>query len=140
MRPERPFTGVSGPSGVKIARKFGIPPTQTGPRIPIFWKRGFRGPKTPISPRPRQGSFLSKIPFSTREHREMFIFDRSYEGEGKWGFLDPEIFSRKWRFGALSGVGGIAKESPKKSVSGGLQKIPENTRISQKYTNWDLLV
>ena len=49
----------------------GFPWPQTGARIPISWKRGFRGPKTPISPRSGKGSFCQKNPlFSTREHIE----------------------------------------------------------------------
>ena len=34
--------------------------------------------------------------------------DSLFLDEGKWGLLDPEtLFSRKWGFGGLSGVGGI---------------------------------
>ena len=44
-----------------------FPRPQTGPRTPICWKRGFRGPKTPISIRPHTGwkrEFLvKKSPF-----------------------------------------------------------------------------
>ena len=44
-----------------------FPRSQTGPRTPIFWKRGFRGPKTPFPSaltRAGKGSFRSKIPIS----------------------------------------------------------------------------
>ena len=43
----------------------GFPRPQTGARIPISWKRGFWGPKTPISPRPYKGwkrEFSAKNP------------------------------------------------------------------------------
>ena len=41
----------------------GFPRPQTGARIPISWKRGFRGPKTPISLVLEKGVFCQKIPF-----------------------------------------------------------------------------
>ena len=98
-----------------------------GPESP--W--GFRGPKPPISPRPGKGSFLSKNPLFQGNTGKMGIFwqktpfFRSCEGEGKWGSLDPEtLFSRKWGFGALSGVGGI----PSYGLSG--QNARFNTRVS----------
>ena len=41
---------------------------------------------------------------------ENSLFQRFFlRATGNAGFLDPEtLFSRKWRFGPLSGVGGIA--------------------------------
>ena len=67
------------------------PRPQTGPRIPISWKRGFQGPKTPPFPLAlEKGSFLSKIP----------LF-----------FLDPGILFSRIR--GLSGVGGIPTLSVK---------------------------
>ena len=58
----------------------GFPWPQTGARIPISWKKGFRGPNTPISPRSGKGSFLSKHPlFFCKGTRR------------KWGFLDRKL-------------------------------------------------
>ena len=58
----------------------GFPRPQTGARNPISWKRGFRGPKTPISPRSGKGSFLSK--------KSPFFCKGTH---GKWGFLDRKL-------------------------------------------------
>ena len=58
-------TGGSFRKGVRVLR---FPRPQTGPRIPISCKRGFRGPKTPISPRPhttwKREFSVKKSPFS----------------------------------------------------------------------------
>ena len=44
------------------------PDPRQGPESPVSWRRGFRGPKTLISPRSGKGSFLSKDPLlSARE-------------------------------------------------------------------------
>ena len=78
----------------------------TGAKIPKIGKRGFRGPKTPISQCVRKGRFESKNPhFSTGLHKEngdlltqIALFWRI----GKWEFLDPEtLFSRFWGFWPL---------------------------------------
>ena len=38
-----------------------------------------------------------------------------FQNEGKWGFLDPEtLFSGKWGFGRLSGVGRVGGIPPSK--------------------------
>ena len=76
-------------------------PAPNGPRTPISWKRGFRVQKTPISPRPGKGSFLSKkSPIFYKENWDFWQktpFSRSCE--------PGTLFFRKWGFGALSGVG-----------------------------------
>ena len=83
------------------------PRPQTGPRIPISWKRGLRGPKETVSPRPGKGSVLSNNPLRSK-NEDLLTENSLFEpGEGKRGVLDPEtLFSGKWGFGALSGVGG----------------------------------
>ena len=47
-----------------------FPRPQTGPRTPILWKRGFKGPKSPISLRPHTGwkreFSVKKSPFLLR--------------------------------------------------------------------------
>ena len=72
--------------------KIGIPLTPDRPRIPIFWKRGFRGPKSPISPRPGKGSFLPKNPhFSAREHSDRKLpFPARVRPEGNGVFWTPK--------------------------------------------------
>ena len=55
------------------------------------------------------GIFGPKTPFSSL-----------CKGEWKWGFLDPEtLFSRKWGFGLLSGVGGIPTHVSRSAVLSG---------------------
>ena len=70
-------------------KMLGSPRPQTGARILISRKRGFRGPKTPISNRPykgwEKGVFGSKIPISM------------------CSLVEKNPLSRKWG----SGVGGI---------------------------------
>ena len=78
----------------------------TGVKIPKIGKRGFRGQKTPISHRLRQGRFESKNPhFSTGLHKENGDFSTQsalFWGDGKWEFFDPEtLFSRFWGFWPL---------------------------------------
>ena len=60
---------------------FGLrfPRPQKGTRIPISWKCGFRGPKTPSSPRSVSGSFRQK-------KKNPLFFCKGTHGE--WGFLD----------------------------------------------------
>ena len=54
------------------------------------------------------------------------------KGEGKWGFLDPEtLFSRKWGFGPLSGVGGIPSTVTQKALTVSKEKLPSTT-VSKK--------
>ena len=55
-----------------------FPRPQTAAQIPIPWKRGFRGPKIPMSPRPGNGSFLSeKSPFFYKgSHTQRALRDR----------------------------------------------------------------
>ena len=61
------------------------------------------------------GIFGPKTPFSSL-----------CKGDGKWGFSDPEtLFSRKWGFGALSGVGGIAILDAKDYITITHNKITE---------------
>ena len=56
--------GVGGRSGSLLS---GLPRPQTRARIPISWKRGFRGPKTPLE----KGVFSQKKTlFYAREHME----------------------------------------------------------------------
>ena len=98
----------------------GIPPTPDRAPNPHFEEKRVSGSKNPPFPLVLQkGVFCQKNPlFSTREHIENGIFcpktpfSSPCEGGGKWGFLDPEtLFSRKWGFGALSGVRGIATQT-----------------------------
>ena len=94
----------------------GFPRPQTGARIPMAWKRGLRGPETPISLRPHAGRrrelSVKKSPFPfgpLKEKGGCFSTENSlFHDERTWGLLDPEnLFSRKWGFGLLSGVRGI---------------------------------
>ena len=95
-------------------KDLGFPRPQTRHRIPISWKRGSRGPKTPISPWAGKGSFLSKNPpfFYKGTQGKWGFFDRklhlSCEGEGKWGFFGPrDPLFKEMGIRALSGVGRI---------------------------------
>ena len=82
--------------------------SKTGARIPISWKRGFRGPKPPFPvalTELEKGVFGPKIPtfhvFPCRKKRGCFDRKLPFPQQGenfKWGF---------WGFGPLSGVGGI---------------------------------
>ena len=70
------------------------------PHFPSFWKREFSVKKKPFFCK-GMGILGPKTPFSSL-----------CKGDGKWGFLDPEtLFSRKWGFGPLSGVGGIPTQA-----------------------------
>ena len=71
---------------------------QTGPRTPTFLKRGFRGPKPPISLRSRMGCKrefpVKKSPFplcSLAERKKRGIFDRKlpFPGRGEMGVFGP---------------------------------------------------
>ena len=73
-----------------VQQGLGCPRPQTGARIPISWKRGFRGPKK--GPQWKWGFFVRRLPFPA-----------CVKAKGNGGFL----FSRKWGFGPLFGVGGI---------------------------------
>ena len=98
------------------------PDPRQGPEDPFLEKRVW-GPKTPISPHPGKGSFLSKCPFFYKGTQGKWgFFDRKlpFPGRMRASGLDPEtLFSRKWGFGALSGVGGILRPC--------LQKGPATT-------------
>ena len=83
--------------------KIGIPPTPDSGRNSHFLEKRVSGPKNPISPRPGNGSFLSKkIPFLLQGNTEKmgtFFFDRklpfpgSVRATGK-GVLGPRtLFS-----------------------------------------------
>ena len=75
----------------------GFPPPQTGPRIHISWKRGFRGPKTPISPRPHKGRkrefLVQKSPFSMcspcRKKGIFWTENSLFQNEGEMGVFGP---------------------------------------------------
>ena len=74
--------------------------------MPISWKRGFRGPKTPHLPLRPEKEFSVKKPQGKSLNGDFLTENSLLRPEGKWGFLDPEtLFSRKWAFGLLSGVG-----------------------------------
>ena len=80
-----------------------FPRPQTGPQISISWKRGFRGPKFPISPRSGKGSFPSRNP--------LFFYKGTHR---KWGFLDRKLpFPARVR---AKGSGGFW--TPKRSFPG----------------------
>ena len=63
-----------------------------------------------------KGVFCQTIPiFPVFPCRKKGIFDRKlpFPGQGKRRFLDPEtLFSRKWGFGTLSGIGGNLNQTP----------------------------
>ena len=110
-----PFSGLSNDLPVSIA----IPPTPDRPWIPIFWKRGFRGPKTPISLRPHTGwkrEFLvKKSPFplcSLAEKRGFLDRKLPFPGRGEMGIFGPRnpLF-QKMGIRGLSGVRGIASQA-----------------------------
>ena len=94
--------------------RLGFPRPQTAARIPISWKRGFRGPKTPISPRPCKGwkreFSVQKSPFSMCslvEKRGFFgqktPFSRT---KGNGGFWTPKTsFPGNWDSGRCLGSG-----------------------------------
>ena len=120
MRPGGFFPGFLRVFFKETPNKGSLPKDCDSPdlRIPISWKKGFRGqnPLFPIVLAWRRELSVKKSPFfSARECRrngdfltEKLRFPASVGGEGKGGFLDPEIlFFKKWGFGALSGVGGI---------------------------------
>ena len=73
---------------------------QTGARIPISWKRGFRAPKTPISPRPYKGR---KREFSVQQ--SPFSMCSLVEKKG-------EFFDRKLPFSRTRGNGGFWTPKP----------------------------
>ena len=91
------------------------PDPRQGPESPFPGKEGFGVQKLPFPLVLEKGGFCQKIPFFLQGNTsKMGIFGPKTpfsglcKGEGKWGFLDPEtLFSRKWGFGPLSGVGGI---------------------------------
>ena len=93
--------------------RLGFPWPQTGARIPISWKRGFRGPKTPISTSPLQrlgkgvkrGIFWQKTPFSrTRGNGGFWTPKPSFCQEmgiraPVWGQGIPTLRFSWWAFG-----------------------------------------
>ena len=94
-----------------------------GPESPFPGKEGFGVQKPPFPLVLEKGVFCQKkiLFFYKGTHREWGFLDRKLpfsnlcEGEGKWWFLDPKtLFSRKWGFGPLSGVGwgGFGRCSP----------------------------
>ena len=76
---------------------------QTGARIPISWKEGFGGPKTPISPRPYKGW---KREFSVQKIPIFYVFPCRKKG----------IFRQKTPFSRTRGNGGFW--TPKPSLPG----------------------
>ena len=81
-----------------VARQeLGCPRPQTGARIPIFCQRGFRGPKTPISPRPCKGwkreFSVQKSPFSmcslVRNKGDFFLRKLPFPERGEMGVFGP---------------------------------------------------
>ena len=76
--------------------ELGFPRPQTGARTPVSWKRGFRGPKTPISPHPCKGwkreFSVQKSPFSMCSPVEKRgFFDRKllFSERGEMGVFGP---------------------------------------------------
>ena len=93
----------------------GLPPTPDRAPNPHFLEKRVSGSKNPHFPSPshdlEKGSFPSKNPHfpcvPLVEKRDFLTENSLFQAEGKWGFLDPKtLFSRKWGFGALSGVRG----------------------------------
>ena len=102
------------PPLIFFLRDLGFPRPQTAARIPISWKRGFRGPKTPIFPSPRRTwefSVQKKRPLSykvTQRKRGLFARKLAFPACVRATGKDPEtLLSRKWGFPPQSGVGGI---------------------------------
>ena len=86
-----------------------------GPEPPFAGKEGFGFQKTHF-PSPLKGlerEFSApKIPifhvFPCRKKGDFLTENSLFQNEGKWGHRTPvTLFSRKWGFGPLSGVGGI---------------------------------
>ena len=86
-------------------------PDPKGPRIPIFWQRGLRGPSTPLSfaltKAGGTGVFSPRIfhfPSVVREKLKGILSRKLlFPGRREIEVLDSEtLFSRKWEFGLLS--------------------------------------
>ena len=125
-----------------------FPRRQTGARIPISWKRGFRGPKTAISPRPCKGwkreFSVQKSPFSMCSLVEKWGYlDRKLpfpafsRTRGNGGFWTPKpSFPGNGDSGPLSGVGGIASVNRKSTLRSTPWSTPNFPEHSQEHEKW----
>ena len=114
-RPCNKPTSANTRQAVLAVVSSGIPPTPDRRPNPDFVGKRVSRSYNPHFPSSWNGIFLSKRSpsFYKGTHRRWGFFDRklpfpaSVRATGN-GFWDPEtLFSRKWGFGPLSGVGGI---------------------------------
>ena len=96
------------------SKNWAFPNARQGSESRFPEKKRVSGSKNPPFPPSPSHDHFPCVPL--REKGDFLTENSLFQAEGgNGGFLDPEIlFSRKWGFGALSGVGGIPiqKHSP----------------------------